>query len=193
MESKLFIVLGVTFFFSFGVQALFYFWYLARREQIIVKYKTVFSYYSGIIGDAILIPTTNVFAVYSLKQLGYPVFDYIVWIAAFIIGFITTLFFHLGQKYFNLTNWTMPQKGKWTLLGIYHSLFMFCESIFLAFSLVSYLKHLALEGKNGLAGDPIKFGLVLMFFFFLTFAYDYRKTLFSKFGRGKEILFKSKE
>lgn len=183
MSLSLYVVAGITFFFSFGVQAFFYFWYWIRREQIVVRYKTVFSYYSGIIGDAILIPATNVFAVYSLKQLGYPVFDYGVWVGALIIGLIITLFFHLGQKYFNLTNWTMPQRGKWTLLGIYHSLFMFCESVFLAFSLMSYLKRAALEGKEDLTGYPIKFGLVLMFFFFTTFVYDYRQTLFSRFVR----------
>lgn len=183
MEFKLFIVAGVTFFFSFGVQTIFYFWYLIRREQIIVKYKSVFSYYSGIIGDAILLPATNVFAVLALKHLNYPIFDFGVWLVALITGLFITLISHLGQKYYNLTNWTMPQKGKWTLLGIYHSLFMFSESVFLAFSLTSYLKRLALEGKDGLEGFPIKFGLILMLFFFLTFVYDYWQPLFKKLLR----------
>src|SRR3989344_3551440 len=181
MEAKLVFVALTTCFFSFGVQTLFYFWYLLRRERIIDKYKTVFSYYSGFIGDAILIPATNIFAVDALRHLNYPFFDYLVWIVSLCIGLITSLIFHLGQKYYNLTNWTMPQRGKWTLLGVYHSLFMFGESTFLVFTLMSFLKRLVLEGRETLAGSPVQLGLFIMFLFFVTFVYDYWKPLFRKY------------
>lgn len=180
----LYIFLG-TCFFSFGVQTLFYIWYLARNEPIIDKYKTVFSYWSGFVGDAVLIPVTNVFAILALNDLGNPYLDFTVWIPSIFVGLGVTFTMHWGQKHYNLTNWTMPQKGKWTLLGIYHSLFMFCESIFLSFALISFLKRVLLSGQSSLAGSHITLGLGLMFIFFTTFVYDYWQPLFKRFFSSK--------
>jgi hypothetical protein len=174
MHPNLYTVAFVTFFFSFGIQALFWLWYFIRKEPIIKKYKTVFSYSSGYIGDLVCMPATNVFAVMALDRLGNPYFDFSVWMIALLIGLFTTFVFHQGQKHFNLINWTMPQKGKWTLLGVYHALFMYTESSFLAFALVSYFKR----GPGSLAGTPIILGLGIMFLFFVTFIYDYWKPLF---------------
>jgi hypothetical protein len=178
MTINLYQVALITCFFSFGVQFLFWAWYKIRREPIIKNYKTVFSYSSGYIGDLICMPATNVFAVIALDRLGNPYLDFSVWMWAIFVGLITTFIFHQGQKHFNLVNWTMPQKGKWTLLGVYHSLFMFAESSFLAFSLISYVKHLTTVGPGSLAGHAIQLGLGIMFLFFVTFVYDYWKPLF---------------
>lgn len=186
MHPNLFVVAAVTCFFSFGVQFLFWFWYFLRGEIIIKKYKTVFSYSSGYIGDLICMPATNIFAVVALDRLGNPYLDFSVWLWAILVGLVTTFIFHQGQKHFNLINWTMPQKGKWTLLGVYHSLFMFAESSFLAFSLISYFKHLAYAGRGSFAGAPVVLGLGVMFLFFVTFVYDYWKPLFKPLLLGKK-------
>lgn len=187
MDIKLFTIFFITCFFSFGIQTLFYFWYFIRREPIIKKYKTVFNYFSGFIGDALLIPLANVFAYLSLKNAHFPVLDYVIWLFALIIGLTATLVMHFGQKHYNLTNWTMPQKGKWTILGIYHSLFMFVETVFLSFTLLSFLKAILIEGKSS-DGVPIKFGLLIMFLFLLTFIFDYWKPLFKSFLFRKKKL-----
>lgn len=185
MHPDLLVVALVTCFFSFGVQTLFWFWYFIRSEPIIIKYPTVFSYSSGYIGDLICMPGANVFAVLALDRLGNPYLDFSVWICAIIVGIITTFIFHQGQKHFNLINWTMPQKGKWTLLGVYHSLFMYSESTFLAFAFISYLKHVIIFGRGSLAGSAILLGLGIMALFFLTFVIDYWKPLFKKLLFGK--------
>lgn len=179
MDIKLIYIALATCFFSFGIQTLFYLWYLIRREPIIGRYKTVFSYYSGVVGDAILIPATNVFAFLTLEGVEFPLADYPSWLAAFVIGLTTTLLIHFVQKHLNLTNWTMPQKGKWTFLGIYHTLFMFVETIFLSFTLLTFVRQILTEGKS-LGASYVRSGLFIMFLFLLTFVYDYWSSLFKK-------------
>lgn len=126
-------------------------------------------YFSGIIGDGILVPGINIFAVLSIANIEkFQLIPLVTW--SLFLGVIITFAFHFGQQYFRLTNWTMTEVGKWNLLGLYHSIFMFFESSFLVFCLLIFLN----SGKNDL---PIKYGLILLFLFVLSFIYDYRKTL----------------
>lgn len=170
----------ITCFFSFGVQLSAYFWYKFRNPIFLKKHQHVLQYYSGIIGDALIIPLSNVFAFQTLQFSNSSLFVTKIWIISLIISLVTTLIFHYGQKYYKLTNWTMTRPGQWTALGLYHAFFMFLESAFLIYTLVSFMRFIDLYGPSLILLSPIRYSFLWLLLFFVTFAYDYRKTIFKK-------------
>lgn len=175
----------ITFFFSFGVQVLWFCWYKYKDCEIIEKYKHVFNYLSGIAGDGLLVPLVNVFAFSSLQQAPTN-FNFLA--ASFLGGILVTAFFHLIQLKLSLINWTMPEVGRWTNLGIYHALFMFAETSFLIFTLLNFIQNsLAKPGTRSFSAvntdfvvPPITYAVLALLIFLLTMIYDYRKPLWKK-------------
>lgn len=176
----------VTFIFSFGVQTLFYIRYLAGDRKIIREHKVVFQYKSGIIGDALLIPATNVVAWLVLQGLSQWHTSFGFLLTSALGGLAITFVFHWGQQRFHLANWTMPTSGHWTLLGVYHAIFMCFEASFLCFVLFNYLGTLAANGKSAVSSSPIEYGLLILFLFFVTFVHDYWEPLFSGKSFGND-------
>lgn len=165
----------ITCFFSFGVQSLFYFWYQVHNPKLIKNYQVVFQYMSGVIGDGLLVPLMNVFAIETLLNV-YEVPSIQLVLYSFLGGLIVTFLFHFYQEYFDLTNWTMPISGEWNGLGFYHAFFMFFESSFLCFTIIAFISA---NGMNSIIRSPIMNGLLIFFIFALTFFYDYRESFFN--------------
>lgn len=176
---NLFWITLVTFAASFGVQFAFYLYYRYKSHPLIKTHKAVVNYTSGIIGDGVLMPLTNIFAFSVLTSLNYR-FDAITLLWALLGGIITVFIFHWGQEYFHLHNWTMPESGRWNLLGVYHAMFMFAESSFLCFVLINYLQIALKNGFMAIPQSALYSGLLAMFIFFVTFVYDYWDSLFSR-------------
>ncbi len=166
----------VTCFFSFGVQFFVYLYYKYIDHKILKIHKSVVHYSSGILGDGLFMPLVNIFCYYTIKAL--PSVLSIPNLALSLAGgVIITFIFHYGQQRLNLTNWTMPEKGMWNILGIYHALFMFAESTFLTFTLITFL-----SGSTGLSWGstfqlPTKYSFLVLGIFLASFLYDYRKDL----------------
>lgn len=178
----------VTCFFSFLVQVGFYYYWLFKKRHFLKNHTHVFNYLSGVIGDAVLIPLTNVFALLILIQTGGLRILLGQLVAALLAGLLTFLFFHLCQQYFKQINWTMPRLGSWNILGLYHAIFMFLESSFLWYTLFSYLRarNLSLQ-----VTDYFAKGWLMLFLFSLTFVYDYRVTLSKVFTNYYKKVFLS--
>lgn len=174
MDIKILLFVGgVTFFFSFLMQVIFYWWYKSKDSKFLSHHKTVFDYTSGVIGDGILIPLTNIFAFFALNQINIKT-DFSLWIVSLAGGFALTLGIHFGQKQLGLTNWTMPEVGKWNTLGITHAMFMFCETSFLLYAFSVFIKKAILLGPHVLLDYPIKYAFITLLMFLLTFTYDYK-------------------
>ena len=174
----IYIIAFITFFFSFGVQGLFFIYWKFWEPRFIDKYNHVFSYFSGVLGDGLLVPLINIFVVMTLLDIKANLTVTDLLILSFILGFLVTFAFHYGQKRFSLLNWTMPVRGRWNLLGLYHAFFMFFETSFLMYTLISFCKYLVSFGPNYAIYSPIKYVAALLFLFFITFVFDYRFTLF---------------
>lgn len=189
----------VTFAFSFGIQALYYLRYFVGGRKIIREHKVVFAYKSGIVGDGVLIPATNVVAWLVLQGLDFWYTNLLFLLSSAVGGLFITFLFHWGQQRFGLTNWTMPTPGHWTLLGVYHAIFMFCESSFLCFVLFNYLGQLVNAGQYAVVNSPLGYGILILFLFLVTFVHDYWQPFFAKiFGKPRrplrgEASFESKE
>lgn len=164
----------ITFFFSFGVQALWFCWYKYKEDEIIEDYKHVFNYLSGIAGDGLLVPLVNVFAFSSLLQASIN-FNFLA--VSFLGGILVTAFFHQMQLKLSLINWTMTEVGRWTNLGIYHALFMFAETSFLIFTLLNFIQSSFSGPNTDFVVSPITYSVVILLIFLLTMIYDYRKPL----------------
>jgi hypothetical protein len=165
----------ISCFFSFGVQTLAYFYYKSIKHPLVRAHKSVVHYWSGIIGDGVLVPGVNVFCLMTIYHLGQGLRDFGIWPYALAGGVFITFIFHYYQQRWNLTNWTMPEVGRWNLLGIYHALFMFCESTFLCYSLGAVITHGSNSGFTLIIGSPLKYSLIVLGIFLITFLYDYRK------------------
>lgn len=187
--STILLVGGITFIGSFFVQYVFYLWYKISRDPLIETYKTVVNYRSGVIGDGILIPAINIFAYWNVVINKRPDLYVNVVPASLIIGFTVTFLFHFGQQYFSLTNWTMPKVGKWNSLGLYHSIFMFCESSFLAYVVLNHILFTSIEYTGVKLFMPITYASYLLFVFFITFLNDYYQLLFKKIFTYPFIVF----
>ncbi len=180
------IVYIVTLFFSFGVQFGFWLYWTLKDKLILKQHKSVVQYSSGIIGDGVLIPLANVFSFEFLVKF-VPILNQTNMIVSLVMGTIITFIFHFAQKHFHSTNWTMPQVNSWNTLGLYHAIFMYFESSLLVYSLLTIITNPQFNQTRGFVDSALFNYVAIMFLFFLTFLYDYRKTRLdpSQFDQNK--------
>jgi len=114
---------AVSWVFLFGYQWLFSLSYKGHQH-------TVFSYYSGILGDGLLIPAVNVAGFVLLRQLarGVPWKRLPLYV---LLGLATTLTAFLVQANLDLVNWSMPLPFRWSGVGEFHFLVMWAEFAYL--------------------------------------------------------------
>lgn len=166
----------VTWLFSFGYQLAFYAYYQFFGSSLLTTHRNVFSYYSGMIGDGVILPILNVVLFLLLKEIGAKVTTrkFIFFLS---LGLIVTIFIHLGQATLALTNWAMPAPFHWSGIGRFHFFFMWWEFAFLFFSLGEIIKNI-----TSIAGDrksATLFGLSWLGtgMFLVSFVIDYLKIL----------------
>jgi hypothetical protein len=103
---------AISWLLLFGYQWAFYFTY--RGHQ-----RTVFSYYSGVVGDGLLIPAVNVAGFVLLRQMS----PFIPWkrVPVYaLLGLATATAAYLVQAKLNLVNWSMPTAFSWSDVGQFH-------------------------------------------------------------------------
>jgi len=125
----------LTWLLAFGYQLVFYFYYENFEHGLIATKETVFSYYSGWIGDGLLVPLTNVLVFLLIKRLEFRTNNKHVGLAL-LFGLSFTLMAHYLQAALALTNWSMPVSFHWSGVGIFHFFFMWAETSFLFYALM---------------------------------------------------------
>ena len=177
--ALLFIIALGTLLFSFGVQCFFFLVYAIRKDNLLTKYRHVFGYSSGVIGDGVLVPLSNVFSYLLLLEIGQS-FELGLCYSALIFGFFISFWFHYVQRHLSLTNWTMPKVGQWNSLGLYHICFMFFESSILSYVLLASMRYAYANGLDMFMFASFRLLLLTLILFFFTLLYDYRYSLFQK-------------
>jgi hypothetical protein len=107
----------------FGYQWAFYLSYRGHQH-------TVFSYYSGVFGDGILIPAVNVAAFVVLRQLA-PAVPWRRLAVYTLLGLATTMAAFLMQARLDWINWSMPRPFHWAPVGEFHFFVMWAEVTYL--------------------------------------------------------------
>jgi hypothetical protein len=113
----------VSWALLFGYQWAFFLSYKGHQH-------TVFAYYSGVVGDGLLIPAVNVAGFLVLRQLapGIPWKRLPLYV---LLGLATTTTAFLVQAQLDLVNWSMPSPFHWSDVGQFHFLVMWSELTYL--------------------------------------------------------------
>lgn len=165
----------VTWLLCFGYQLVFYWFYQLNGSYLIHHYDTVLSYYSGVIGDGVIVPVVNIVVVMLLREVKVKVISTRVAIAVGL-GLVLTVLAHWAQANFDLTNWSMPTPYHWSLVGRFHFGFMWAESSLLIFT---FIETVTSSNKLRRARPALLYSLAWLGLaaFAATFLADYLKVL----------------
>lgn len=128
-----------TWVLSFGYQLAFYSYYLYSASPLLAD-RNVFSYYSGVIGDGLILPTLNVLVFLLLKDIGarLSLKKFMIFLG---LGVSVTVAIHLIQGTLALTNWAMPFPFQWSGIGRFHFFYMWWEFSFLFFAMSEIIRN----------------------------------------------------
>jgi hypothetical protein len=132
---------AISWVFLFGYQWAFS---LGYRGSL----PTVFSYYSGFVGDAILIPALNLGAFVVVRQL-WPNVRWRRLPLYVALGFITAFACFLAQAGLGVVNWSMPSPFHWSAVGRFHFVVMWAELSYLYVAMAA-----AINNWSELRRDP---------------------------------------
>jgi hypothetical protein len=149
----------------FGYQWAFFVAYRGHQH-------TVFSYYSGVLGDGLLLPAVNVAGFIVLRQLapGVPWRRLAIYA---LLGLATTACAFLVQARLDLVNWSMPSAFRWSPLGQFHFLVMWAEITYLYLVLTTAVNNWSLLRGDSSAWRGFCSGWMGVALFAATLAADY--------------------
>jgi hypothetical protein len=155
----------VSWMLLFGYQWAFSLTYRGHQH-------TVFAYYSGVLGDGVLIPAVNVAGFMVLRYLAAAIQWRRLPLYA-LLGFVTAATAFLVQAGLGLVNWSMPLPFHWSDVGQFHFLVMWAEVAYLYLVLAT-----AVNNWSRLRGDLTTWGafwlgLLGLALFAWTLAADY--------------------
>lgn len=156
---------AISWLFLFGYQWAFYLTYHGHLH-------TVFGYYSGVLGDGILIPAVNVSAFVLLRQLapGIPWKRLPIYL---LLGFATATAAFLAQGRLDLVNWSMPLAFHWSDIGQFHFFVMAGEVAYLYLVLASAINNWSHLRQDPVALKAFAIGWVGLALFAASLAADY--------------------
>ena len=155
----------VSWIFLFGYQWAFFISYRGHLP-------TVFAYYSGVLGDGILIPAVNVSGFLLLRQLapGIPWNRLPIYV---LLGFATATGAFLVQARLDLVNWSMPIAFHWSDIGQFHFFVMAAEVAYLYLVLAAAINNWSQLRQDSVASKAFALGWVGLALFAGSLAADY--------------------
>ncbi len=156
---------AVSWLLLFGYQWAFFFSYRGHQH-------TVFSYYSGVLGDGLLIPAVNVSAFVLLRQLapGIPWKRLPIYL---LLGFATATAAFLMQAKLDLVNWSMPIAFHWSDIGQFHFFVMAAEVTYLYLVMATAMDNWSQVRRDSIALRAFAAGWVGLALFAASLAADY--------------------
>jgi hypothetical protein len=158
---------AVSWLFLFGYQWAFF---LSYRGHL----HTVFAYWSGVLGDGILIPAVNVAAFMVLRQLapGIPWNRLPIYL---LLGLATATAAFLMQARLDIVNWSMPIAFHWSDIGQFHFFVMAAEVTYLYLVLASAINNWSRLSQDPIAVKAFAVGWVGLALFAASLAADYAR------------------
>lgn len=156
---------ALSWLFLFGYQWAFYFGYHGHLH-------TVFAYYSGVLGDGILLPAVNVSAFVVLRQLapGVPWKRLPIYL---MLGVATAMAAFLMQARLDLVNWSMPIAFHWNDIGQFHFFVMAGEVTFLYLALATAVNNWTQLRLDSVASKAFAISWLGLALFAVSLAADY--------------------
>lgn len=154
----------VSWTFLFGYQWAFSLTYHGSQP-------TVFSYYSGIVGDCVLIPVANLGAYVVLRQL-WPNVRWQRLPLYVALGLITAFGAFLAQAGLGVVNWSMPSPFHWSAVGRFHFIVMWAEISYLYVVMAASINNWSVLRGDGLAWRSYLVGWLALALFALSLVVD---------------------
>ncbi len=158
---------AVSWMLLFGYQWAFYLSYHGHLH-------TVFSYFSGVLGDGLFIPAVNVAGVAVLRRLS----PWIAWrrLALYaLLGFATAVAAFLVQAGLDLANWSMPSSFRWSPVGQFHFLVMWAEMSYLYLVMATAINNWSRLRIDATAWRAFMLGWLGVALFAAALAMDYAR------------------
>jgi hypothetical protein len=156
---------AVSWALLFGYQWAFYLSYKGHMH-------TVFAYYSGVLGDGLLIPAVNVAGFAVLRQLA-PEIPWRRLPLYALLGLLTAVSAFLMQGQLDWVNWSMPSPFHWSEVGQFHFLVMWAEISYLYLVLVTAVNNWPALRQESSAWRAFWAGWLGLVLFAGTLAADY--------------------
>jgi hypothetical protein len=154
----------ISWTFLFGYQWAFSLTYHGTQP-------TVFAYYSGIIGDGVLIPAVNLGAYVVLRELRPKVH----WqrLPLYVtLGLITAFAAFLAQAGLGVVNWSMPSPFHWSEVGRVHFVVMWAEISYLYVAMAASVNNWDFMRRDELAWRSYWAGWLALGLFALSLVAD---------------------
>jgi len=155
----------VSWVLLFGYQWGFFFAYHGHQ-------RTVFHYYSGVLGDGLLLPAVNVLGFMVLSQMA----QLIPWRRAplyAMLGVATATAAFLVQARLELVNWSMPTPFHWSDVGQFHFFVMSAEVTYLYLVFATAINHWKALTHDSVAWRSFAAGWIGVALFAASLAADY--------------------
>lgn len=113
------VIITLSLINNWGVQLGYYIYRKAKDPDAFWGQRTLLQYYTGYIGDVIIVPLINILIYYFMVNIGYKprLFELVgAYGAALVLDFFT----HFYQGKTKMTNWSMPRPFRWNFAGYWH-------------------------------------------------------------------------
>lgn len=175
-------VVLVSLTMNWFIQLGYYFWRKHQNPKAFAGQRTLLNYYTGFLGDGVVVPLINVLIFYIIVSMGQR--EGIGMIGAiggikgvslaFTVGLMVDILAHYLQGKLKLTNWSMPRPFHWNFAGYWHMISFSIQLGYLAlFFWIIWTKWVMISSDSGLALAAIEI-LSLMVVFILLYAKDNR-------------------
>ncbi|MGA8923037.1 MAG: hypothetical protein WB682_07810 [Candidatus Dormiibacterota bacterium] len=156
---------AVSWALLFGYQWAFFFGYHGHQ-------RTVFHYYSGVLGDGLLLPTVNMVGFMVLRQLA-PRIPWRRLPLYAMLGVATAIAAFLVQARLELVNWSMPTPFHWSDVGQFHFFVMSAEVAYLYLVFATAINNWKAVRQDSTAWRSFAVGWACVALFGMSLAADY--------------------
>lgn len=158
-----------TFFFGFGAGAILNIYLLVIKSPLVLNFRGSLTFISSILGDGIILPIINMFAISFLLN-NKKLVNKLNLSIGLVIGLLITIYFHTVQGIEELVNWSMPTPWHWNFLGLWHAIYMLVVASFLAFYFIAVISYIEKNRKINRESIFVILGIII---FFVLLKFDY--------------------
>ncbi len=164
-------VYAISFVWNYLVQLGYYVWEKRKNPHAFSGQRTLLQYYTGYLGDGVIVPIINILIYYIIVRLGEGLEGIggleglgIMLALALVVDFGI----HYLQGNLKLTNWSMPKPFVWNFAGHWHMVsFPIQISYLLIFFYIVFTRWNTILTQQSLIASVIGVFALMLFFLYL--------------------------
>lgn len=167
-------IYAISLFLNWLVQLGYYLFTTHKDPRAFAGQKTLLEYYTGFIGDGIIVPLINILIFIFIVNSGFEV-SFSTILVALAAGLGLDVLTHYFQGKAELTNWSMPEPFSWNFAGKWHMISFPIQISYLCLFLIAFWhdRSLALFHRSLAVASLEIVGLCALFFFLFLKDYDF--------------------